>query len=136
VAARKQIGRILKNTLILRAMKFLRSTVLSKFVAVATAVVFLNMSFFLSEITMLNLHHDNVEVLERLVKILANAGQEEEGDTESAEENTEAFVDLSIESVSVYHGAQALVQEHSIWFSNIILSQNVSEIATPPPRFS
>jgi hypothetical protein len=134
VAARKQIGRILKNTVVLCPMKLLRSTVLSKFVAVATAVVFLNMSFFLSEITILNLHRDNVEVLERLVKSLANAGQEEE-DAESGEESSEALVDLSIVSVSVYHAAQALVEEHSICFANIILSQTVSEIATPPPRF-
>jgi hypothetical protein len=120
----------------LRPMNLMRSTVLSKFVAIATAVVFLNMSFFLTEITMLNLHHDNVEVLERLVKILANTGQEEEGDTEASQEGPEAFVDFSIVSISVYDADVAFVQEHNNSFTNITATQNVCEITTPPPRFS
>jgi hypothetical protein len=117
-------------------MNLMRSTVLSKFVAMVTAVIFLNMSFFLTEITMLNLHHDNIEVFERLVKILANAGQEEEGDTESAEEGPEAFVDFSIASISVYDADVAFVQEYNNSFTSITATQNVCEITTPPPRFT
>jgi hypothetical protein len=120
----------------LRPMNLMRSTAISKFVAMATAVVFLNMSFFLTEITMLNLHDDNIKVFERLVKILANTGQEEEGDTEANEEGPEAFVDFSIVSISAYDATVAFVQEHNNPFANIISTQNVCEITTPPPRFS
>ncbi len=119
-------------------MKVLRTTVISRIVALATAVVFLNMSFFLSEVAFLKLHNHNIEVLENLVKVLAGS-MEEEGDglNESGEENFETGFDIHFAALCVYKSNVISAGTKKITVINFAAaSQSIFEIATPPPRIS
>ena len=119
-------------------MKVLRTTFISRIVAMATAVVFLNMSFFLGEVAFLKLHDHNIEILENLVKVLAGS-MEEEGDglNESGEENFETAIDIHFSTLCDYKSKVISAGTKKIAVINFAAaSQSIHEIATPPPRIS
>jgi hypothetical protein len=119
-------------------MKKVRTSFLSKVVAVVTGIFFLNMSFFLTEIRMLNLHVTNYKLVENVIKLLSSTGFEEEKDSfgESSESAPgEQIVDLhmivhpeSVYSVTLLSGDLHTVDQ------SCLLNSTARETATPPPK--
>lgn len=121
-------------------MKKVRSLFVSKVVAIITGVVFLNMSFFLTEIRILNLHVTNYKLVENVVKMLSGVGFEEEKDSfgESSESAAgQQVVDLhmvvhpeSVDSTTLLSGDLHTADQSRLF------SASARETATPPPKRS
>lgn len=108
----------------------------AKLLAFLTGVLFLNMSFFLSEIRLLGLHITHTQMIENVVKALAGAGFEEEKDsmTEAGEEGGHA-VDLHVYIHPMAGLALSLNSSKLLHFSHSLpaLGGN-AEIHLPPPK--
>jgi hypothetical protein len=121
-------------------MKEVRTNILSKLLAILTGIIFLNMSFFLTELRVLELDVANHDLVVNIVKMISGVGFEEEKDCmgESSESGSfEQIVDLHItvqsESLSGYY----LISNNLYLFSQSHLFKSaVHEIATPPPKIS
>jgi hypothetical protein len=114
-------------------MNSLRNHFLAKPVAFLAGLAFLNMSFFLAEVSLL--HFEKREMIENIAKLILNTGFEEEREGESSNENsiketllcqqfqihgTSSFlISIGIHCVLVNHYRHA---NHSVKFS-------------PPPDF-
>ncbi len=60
-------------------MKYFRTSAISKVFTVCTAIAFLNMGFFLSEVKMLQMEVDR-DLVENIAELILNVGMEEERD--------------------------------------------------------
>jgi hypothetical protein len=117
-------------------MKAVRSLFVSKLVAIVTGMIFLNMSFFLTEIRILNLHVTNYKLVENVIKMLSGTGFEEEKDSfGESSETAQQVVDLHmvIHPESVYSTTLLSADLHATELCGL-LSAAISETATPPPR--
>jgi hypothetical protein len=119
-------------------MKTVRLHIVSKIVAVLTGIVFLNMSFFLTEIRMLNLHVTDHALVENIVKMMTGAGFEEEKDAfgESSEQgNSEQAIDFHLVAHASVPYASVLIADN-LHFTDQSNLRNLatSETATPPPK--
>lgn len=118
-------------------MKAVRSLFVSKLIAIVTGVIFLNMSFFLTEIRILDLHVTHYKLVENVIKMLSGTGFEEEKDSfgESSETAGEQVVDLHIviHPESVYATTLLSADLHTTELGGF-LSAAISETATPPPK--
>jgi hypothetical protein len=88
-------------------MKILRQHFLSKAFAVLTGLIFLNMSFFLAEVTYLE--YDKKELMENIAKLILNSGFEEERDCEPVGSDPGKVVDLLLQQVQIHHTASFLM---------------------------
>jgi hypothetical protein len=89
-------------------MNRFRTHYLSKITALVTGVIFLNMSFFLAEVSMLK--YNKKELIENIAKLLFNSGLEEERDGESSGADTTAKeVTLLLQQVQIHHTSSFLV---------------------------
>lgn len=118
-------------------MKAVRSLFVSKLIAILTGIVFLNMSFFLTEIRILNLHVTHYKLVESAIKMLSGAGFEEEKDSFGGSSEAGHQVDLHIvvHPESVYTSTLLSADLHRTDLSGL-LSAAASETATPPPKHS
>lgn len=119
-------------------LKF-RKHIAAKLMALITGMMFLNMSFFLTEIKFLGLHLSHAKMVENVVKALAGVGLEEEKDAmgESASAEGTQAVDLhmnlhpSTPEDSFQNTSKLYSSRH-----NIDVAESEAEIITPPPKFS
>lgn len=87
-------------------MKFIRTHVLAKTLTFLTGLVFLNMSFFLAEVSMLK--YDNKDIIENIANLLFNCGFEEERDGESSGDSGGKEIDLMLQ-IQIHHTASILL---------------------------
>ena len=66
-----------KNEVIFAHMKFFRKKHIRKLMTVFTGIVFLNLSFFLAEVSALKIGKDNKQLIENLVRIFSTVSEEE-----------------------------------------------------------
>lgn len=116
-----------------------RKHIAAKLMALMTGIIFLNMSFFLTEIKSLDLHLSHAKMVENVVKALAGVGFEEEKDSMGESSGTEAShtVDLHMNIHPITPDDS--FQNTSNLFSsrhNIDVAESEAEILTPPPKVS
>lgn len=119
-------------------LKF-RKHIAAKFLAFLTGIIFLNMSFFLTEIRLLGMHISHAKMIENVVKALAGVGFEEEKDSlgESAEGEEGHVVDLHIlvHPLSASDCFSAFTTLHNSIEKGEVSASN-AEIIIPPPKIS
>jgi len=76
-----------KFGLSLKDMKFFRSLHIQKYVTLATGLVFLNLSFFMTELSLLELEKHDKRMLKSLISMLARVSEEEKGAQSSSSES-------------------------------------------------
>lgn len=74
-----------KFNLSLNCMTFFRRHQIQRFLTLATGLVFLNLSFFMTELSLLDLEKHDKQMLKRLVTMLARVSEEEKGSQGSSE---------------------------------------------------
>ena len=93
-------------------MKIFRRHFLSKALSLITGLVFLNMSFFLAEVTYLKF--DKKEIMENIAKLILNSGFEEERDCEPVGgEGSIKGIDLILQQVQIHHTSSFLMSLHT-----------------------
>ena len=114
-------------------MTALRNHYLSKAFTLLTGMVFLNMSFLLSEVSLLKL--SKREQIENIAKLIFNGGLEEERDGETSGTDTEGEeVDLIMQQVQVHYASSVLLSttlNHTL--VDHYLHANHSLTFFPPP---
>ena len=103
-----------------------------------TGITFLNMSFFLAEITALKLS-GNKALIENIAKLISGGGLEEEKDacSETAEGGDIAVkeVDLLAHHAFIHHAALSLIaQQRNGILTDIFSYSSYLEIFSPPPE--
>jgi hypothetical protein len=103
-----------------------------------TGIIFLNMSFFLAEVTALKLA-GNKALVENIAKLISGGGLEEEKDasTETAEggDVTVKEVDLLAHHAFIHHAALSLIAQGRNGILNDTFSYfSYLEIFSPPPE--
>jgi hypothetical protein len=119
-------------------LKF-RKHIGAKLMAFMTGIIFLNMSFFLTEVRYLGLHITHTKMVENIVKALAGVGFEEEKDSmgESSATGGEQIVDLHMtihpgSSIDSFRNTSKLYGcRHNMDFSS-----SKPDVITPPPKIS
>lgn len=117
-------------------MMLFRHMALIRVFSLFTGVIFLNMSFFLAELSMLELK--DKEMIENVCNLVLNAGLEEERDAHSSGADvplkvlTLSCTDLLIHHTSLYLIA---VRSHEEWQDHYLHADH-SEIVSPPPEVS
>lgn len=116
-------------------MFMLRSHTTTRIFSLLTGVIFLNMSFFLAEVCMLDFK--DKKVIENVAKLVLNGGLEEERDAQTA------GADASLKVYSIASGD--LLMRHSSLFliasrmqhesTDHYLHADHSEKFSPPPEF-
>jgi hypothetical protein len=104
-----------------------------------TGLIFLNMSFFLSEIRILKLDVTDHELIVNVIKALSGTGFEDEKDSagESQEGNSaEQIVDLHLFAPTAFSPIEELYQLDHASFYLLHLLSTAPEISTPPPKNS
>jgi hypothetical protein len=116
-------------------MQFFRKSCLRWILTVFTAVIFLNMGFFLFEVKLLELHKDR-QLMQNISKMMAGAAFEEERDcsTSSGPNLAEEEYLLGHHSKN-YSGSYFLIADHA----SILLNDGTSEYGylkkfCPPPE--
>lgn len=116
-------------------MKVFRQQVLVNVFAFITGVMFLNMSFFLAEVSALKIKDKGL--IENIVKLVSSSGFEEERDGEPVKDDSAAKeVDLLNLQVQIHHQSLFLTASkanHS--WENLYPHANYSLTFTPPPDF-
>jgi hypothetical protein len=114
-------------------MNSFRQHYLTRVFSLLTGLVFLNMSFFLAEVSLLSL--TNPEIIENVAKLISSSGFEEERDGETSGNDSSAKeVDLLFHQIQFHHSALFLITEKI----NRILEdhyphEDYSLIFSPPP---
>jgi hypothetical protein len=114
-------------------MNSFRQHYLTRAFSLMTGLVFLNMSFFLAEVSMLRL--TNPELIENVAKLISSSGFEEERDGESSGNDSSAKeVAFLIHQIQLHHSSLFLITTKS----NRMLEDhyphaNYSLIFSPPP---
>ena len=89
-------------------MKLIRDHIISKIFSGFIGIVFLNMSFFLAEVSMLKF--EKKELIENIAKLIFNGGTEEERDGESSRADSVAKeVDVFLQQVQIHHTTSFLM---------------------------
>jgi hypothetical protein len=114
-------------------MNSFRQHILARAFALLTGLVFLNMSFFLAEVSMLGL--TNPELIENVAKLISSSGFEEERDGESSGNDSSAKeVDLLIHQIQLHHSALFLITTKIIRIlEDHYPHANYALIFSPPP---
>ena len=113
-------------------MKFLRHLVVTRIFSLLIGIVFLNMGFFLAEVTMLKL--DNKELIENIAKLITSSGLEEERDAESGHDNVKGL-DLFTNNLLTHHASLILIatRANHIYEDHYPVTHYV-DIFSPPPE--
>jgi hypothetical protein len=112
-------------------MNSIRKHFLSKLLTLVAGLAFLNMSFFLAEVSFLDFKKG--ELLENIAKLIINTGFEEEREGESGEKNVKE-IDPQIAQFQIHRTASFLI---SVNVNSIIIDHylhaNHALIFSPPP---
>lgn len=115
-------------------MKALRDQTVTRIFSLLTGLIFLNMSFFLAEVSMLELK--DRQMLENVAKLVLNGGLEEERDAHSSGTDAPVKVfnfvadDLALRHSSLFLIASKMHQD----FEDHYLHADHSEVFSPPPE--
>lgn len=105
--------------------------------ALITGIIFLNMSFFLTEVRYLGLHITHTKMVENIVKALAGVGFEEEKDSmgESASSGGEQIADLHM-TIHPVASIDSFTFTSSLYSCsrNLDFSSSKPDVITPPPK--
>lgn len=119
-------------------LKF-RKHITARFMALLTGIIFLNMSFFLTEVRFLGLHLTHTKMVENIVKALAGVGFEEEKDSmaETSTGDGEQIADLHI-TIYPVGSFDSFRLSSKLYSCRHCLSFSSAEpdVLTPPPKFS
>ena len=113
-------------------MNFLRSHISSRLFSLLIGVVFLNMGFFLAEVTMLKL--DNKDLIENIAKLITSSGLEEERDAESGHDTVKQL-DLFSSNLLTHHTSLTLVatRANHVHEDHYLITHYL-DIFSPPPE--
>ena len=116
-------------------MKVFRNQIALKIFSLFTGVIFLNMSFFLAEISLLELKDQRI--IENVCNLVLNAGLEEERDAHSGGSDVplKAF-SMAGENLLLHHSSLFLIASkiHLDAEENYCHADH-SQIFSPPPEF-
>ena len=116
-----------------------RKHIAARFVALMTGIIFLNMSFFLTEVRFLGLHISHTKMVENVIKALAGAGFEEEKDAMAEAENGEGEpifdLHITIHPIACIDSFSTTVNLYGRYY-NLEVASSKAEITTPPPKIS
>lgn len=117
-------------------MNSFRQHFLARVFTLVTGVIFLNMSFFLAEVTVLKF--TNQELVENIAKLISSSGFEEERDGEASGNDSSAKeVDILIHHIQIHHTALFRVTEKIVRvIDDHYPHANYSLNFSPPPDFS
>ena len=118
-------------------MKLFRLKYVSNTFTLVTGIIFLNMSFFLAEVTALKLDQDK-QMMENISKLLSGCAAEEEKDVfggSSDEDTTAKEIDLIFNYHTHSPGDASLMSKNKLHaFSQGIPQLGNYEIFSPPPE--
>lgn len=115
-------------------MKAIRKLFWTKALAVIAGLAFLNMSFFLAEVSVLNF--EKGELMENIASLILNTGFEEERDGESAPENNAKEIHLLVQQVQIHYASSLLISTQVIGtVVDHYLHADHSFTFSPPPDF-
>ena len=117
-------------------MQFLRMHIASRIFTVFTAIVFLNMGFFLTEVKMLDLDL-NKGLVENLAELILNIGMEEERDVfeDIPDEEGKTKIDFLVLSVTTSASSHFLISEtKKCRHESDIPPSCCADKVTPPPK--
>jgi hypothetical protein len=117
-------------------MQLLRHVTAKKIFSLFTAVIFLNTSFFLAEVRMLDLQ--DKQMIKNICNLILNVALEEERDAHSSvSDTTLKEIPLLGDNLLLRHSSLFLIasksQEHS---KDLYLHADHSEKFSPPPEIS
>jgi hypothetical protein len=118
-------------------MQIIRGHILSRAIALITGLIFLNLSFILTEMNALELKQSNSTLYEYIAKLLSGSGFEEEKDStgETSENGSEKEIKVfhQFTDLAAVNGHLIVSQLYQPNSSQNLLPGN-SEITTPPPK--
>ncbi len=114
-------------------MNSFRQNYLSTAFSFITGILFLNMSFFLTEVSLLNI--TDHQIAAHIAKLISTNGFEEERDGETSEKGTSAKeVDLLIDLVQTHHRSLFLITTKvNRMLDDLYPHANYSQTFSPPP---
>lgn len=115
-------------------MNGLRHHFLAKISSLITGAIFLNMSFFLAEVSLLEIN--NPDIIENVAKLFSSTGFEEERDGEAASDSDVKEVDVMINQINLHHCSLFLIAtktNHTL--EDHYPHANYSQTFSPPPDF-
>jgi len=118
-------------------MEIVRKHFLSKVFGVVTGLIFLNMSFFLAEVTYLRVEQE--ELMENIAKLILNSGFEEERDCEPVGiDAASKGIDLILQQVQIHHSASFLmsISTNRIVVDHYLHANHSLTFYTPPDQSS
>lgn len=116
-------------------MKTFRQYFLSRAFSLITGVLFLNMSFFLVEVSLLEI--TDHQIIENIARLISTGGFEEERDGETTEKGASAKeVDLLIDPLHLhYHLLIIVASKPGTMQDDLYPHANYSQTFSPPPDF-
>jgi hypothetical protein len=117
-------------------MEILRQHFVSKVFSLFTGLIFLNMSFFLAEVTYLKF--EKKELMENIAKLILNSGFEEERDCEPVGSDSSKGIDLILQQAQIHHAASFLmsISTNRIVVDHYLHANHSLTFYTPPDTFS
>ena len=113
-------------------MKTFRRNYLSRAFSLITGVLFLNMSFFLVEVSLLEI--TDHQIIENIARLISTGGFEGERDGETPEKDSAKEVDLIVELIQAHHQAVIIVASKSGRMPDDLYPHaNYSQTFSPPP---
>lgn len=115
-------------------MKTLRNQTTTRVFSLFTGIIFLNMSFFLAEVCMLDIK--DTQMIENICQLILNAGVEEERDGHSSPTDAPLKVfSLLSEALLLRHSSLFLIaSKMHEEFEDHYLHADHSQIFSPPPE--
>jgi hypothetical protein len=130
----------LKNSRIFEDMKMFRQRYIRKMMILFTGITFLNMSFFLAEVTALKLNKSE-KMIENIARLISGAGFEEERDAcgESSEGGGgySFFKEVDLHSLLIsdhYNSLYLIAQKRNGLLDDPSGCSGYSETFSPPPE--
>ena len=118
-------------------MTLFRHKTITRFLTTLTAVVFLNLSFFLTEITIINLKSNNQELYQSLVKTFFSICEEENDSNgnETSENETLSKIDgILINSPANLPGGYSIILGNNTFFNPSSPSDGTLLSINQPPE--
>lgn len=114
-------------------MKTFRQNYLSRAFSLITGVLFLNMSFFLVEVSLLEI--TDHQMIENIARLISTGGFEEERDGENPEKDTSSKeVDLLVHFVETHrHSLFVVTTKNCRMLEDLYPHANYSQTYSPPP---
>src|SRR5690606_11339558 len=125
-----------KFKLSLNCMTFFRRQQIQRFLTLATGLVFLNLSFFMTELSLLDLEKHDKQMLKRLVTMLARVSEEEKGSNGSSEPGSFAKeVDLFLTSyTSEFNAGGTLIKKNVCAHGQSVPIAGMHDTPLQPPE--